>query len=247
MNPFPSIRINKNSPVPIYHQLQEGIAALIEEGRLKPGEGLPSENELSQAYKISPMTVRQAMAELVNEGYVYRQRGRGTFVSSRPIQRRLEQLTSFSEEMIARQVIPGSRLLIFEKSPLPNDVIHQLKLLPDMQMTRIKRVRLADENPVGIHDTYLYLPQITITRDELEQFQSLYKLLEFKGIHLREGEVSLRATAATAESARLLGVELDSPLLRITRISWDTSGKFVEFVDAQYRADLYQYTIHLKR
>jgi len=128
MNPFP-IEVDKNSPVPIYYQLQRGIALLIEDGRFQAGEPLPSENELARAYNISPMTVRQAMTELVNAGYIYRQRGRGTFVSNRPMQRRrLERLTGFSEEMTAAGMTPSSRTLNFEQTIMPQAVTLQLDL-----------------------------------------------------------------------------------------------------------------------
>lgn len=247
MNRFP-IEVDKNSPVPIYYQLQRGITLLIEDGRLQAGEPIPSENEFSRAYNISPMTVRQAMTELVNAGYIYRQRGRGTFVSNRPTQhRRLERLTSFSEEMTAAGMTPSSHILNFEQVIMPQDVTLQLDLAPETPALRIKRLRLADGRPVGIHDAYLLLGEITITRLELEQEQSLYRLLASKGLHLRDGEVSIEATGATVEVAPYLVVEPGSPLLRINRFSWAVSGRFVEYVAAHYRADLYQYTIRLLR
>ncbi|MCA9906887.1 MAG: GntR family transcriptional regulator, partial [Anaerolineae bacterium] len=83
------IPVDKSSPVPLYYQLQQGIIRLIEADTLKPGDLLPSENELARRYSISPMTVRQAMAELVNAGYVRRERGRGTFVAKRQMQHQL--------------------------------------------------------------------------------------------------------------------------------------------------------------
>jgi len=247
INPFP-IEVDKNSPVPIYYQLQRGIALLIEDGRLEAGEPLPSENELSRAYNISPMTVRQAMTELVNAGYIYRQRGRGTFVSDRPRQRRrLEQLTGFSEEMTAAGMTPSSRILKFGRTVMPQDLTLQLDLVPETPSLRVKRLRLADGRPVGIHDAYLLLGEISITRSELEEQQSLYKLLATKGLHLRDGDVSIEATGASAEVAKYLEVEPGAPLLRINRFSWAVSGEFVEYVAAHYRADLYQYTIRLLR
>ena len=247
MNPFP-IEVDKNSPVPIYYQLQRGFTLLIEDGRLQAGEPIPSENELARTYNISPMTVRQAMSELVNAGYIYRQRGRGTFVSNRPMQhRRLERLTGFTEEMTAAGMAPSSRILDFGQTIMPQAVSLQLDLAPETSALRIKRLRLADGRPVGIHDAYLLLGEIAITRAELEQQQSLYKLLATKGLHLRDGDVSIEAAGAVAEVAKYLEVEPGSPLLRINRFSWAVSGEFVEYVAAHYRADLYQYTIRLLR
>jgi len=240
-----SLDIDKNSPVPIYYQLRQGIASLIEAGDLKPGECLPSENELSHAYGVSPMTVRQALAELVNAGYVRRERGRGTFVSQRRMQHSLENLVSFSEDMQQRHIRPGSRVLIFEQSPAPPEVTARVGLPPESIVTRIKRVRLADDVPVGIHDSFVY--GVTFTRDDLERTGSLYQLLERHDIHLSEAEETIEAVAATREDAALLRVAAGFPLLKTSRFSWATTGQFVEYVVARYHADLYRYTLRLRR
>ena len=244
MNLLP-FEIDKSSPLPIYFQLSRGIQNLIRSGQLTPGDALPSENELSQAYHISPMTVRQGMAELVKEGYIHRERGRGTFVSLRRMQHQLENFVSFSESMRARELTPGSQLLLIEPTSPPGDVVDKVNISAPAKFTRIKRVRLANETPVGIHDSYLN--GIPITPDELEQTPSLYELLESKGVFLNEGEETIEATCATEEIAALLNIEAGAPLLRAVRFSWDAAGNFIEYVVALYHADLYRYTIRLKR
>ncbi|MCC6616651.1 MAG: GntR family transcriptional regulator [Anaerolineae bacterium] len=239
------IPVDKSSPVPLYYQLQQGIIRLIEAGSLLPGDLLPSENELARRYSISPMTVRQAMAELVNAGYVRRERGRGTYVAKRQMQHRLDQLVGFSEDMTARDLQPGGKVLLLEQTPAPPEVVARVGLSPDTMMTRLKRVRYANEQPVGIHDSYLH--QVTFTSAELERAGSLYRLLEQKSVVLNEGDDMIGAVAATREAADLLQVKPGAPLLRTIRFAWDARGQFVEYVTALYRADLYEYQIHLKR
>lgn len=245
MNTLP-INIDKNSPLPIYYQLKQGIIELIAAGELEPGMCLPSENELAQTYKISPMTVRQAMTDLVNDGYIYREKGRGTFVSVRPVEHTLERLTGFSEDIQSRDMTPDSRILLIEEVSPPSEVMKRIELPEGTVMTHIKRVRLVNGKPVGIHNVYLL--GVSIQREELEHYQSLYKLLEARGIQIREGEEAIEAVAATEEFAHLIpGVAVGSPLLQTTRFSWDASGKFIEYGRAQYRPDIYQYHIRLKR
>jgi GntR family transcriptional regulator len=240
-----SLTLDKTSPVPIYHQIKEGVIRLIDDGVVKPGDLLPSENELSNAYQISPMTVRQAMKALVDEGYVQRERGRGTFVLQRPMRHQLSGLIGFSEDMQASQMQPGGTILEFDLVPPPTALLQRIPMASDIQLRRIKRVRFANEMPVGIHDSYLQ--GIDITREELEAEGSLYRLLDAKGMILDEGEEILEATVASAEEAQLLNVSTGFPLLRATRLTWDKDGNFVEFVVALYHADLYQYVIRLKR
>ncbi len=240
------ITIDKNSPLPMYHQLKQGIIELIKAGELERGTCLPSENELAREYKISPMTVRQAMADLVNAGYIYREKGRGTYVAERPVKHKLERLTSFSEDIAERKMTPGSRILLIETVPPPPEVLARVELPDRVMMTHIQRIRLFDDKPVGIHS--VYLREIPIEREELERHQSLYKLLEARGIQIKEGEETIEAVAAARYFADLIpGVQVGDPLLQTTRFSWNSSGEFIEYGKAQYRADLYQYTIRLKR
>lgn len=237
--------IDKQSPVPLYHQLQEHLKQLISNGELEPHDRVPSENELAQRYDISPMTVRQAMNELVNQRLIYRQQGRGTFVAPRPMAHPLTRLSSFSEDMRARGIEPGAQILNFELVPAEDPVASALDVEPDRKVLYIKRLRLADGRAVGIHNAYLR--DVEITRSALEEIGSLYQLLEARGSRLAEGEEVIEAVAATEEIAHLLHVTPGSPLLQVTRTMVDDTLQPVEFVIATYRADLYRYTIRLQR
>ncbi len=216
---------------------------LIEQGALQPGAALPSENELANRYSVSPMTVRHAMTELVNEGYIYRERGRGTFVSASRLKHQLETLTSFSEDMQQREMQPSSRLLTFERIPRPDHLSEYI--VENAHLTRIERLRLADGKPVPIHDSYLLVDGID--KDALAATASLYAMLEDKGIFLTDATETIEAQAATYRDAQILGLQPGAPLLCTTRYSWDDRGRFVEYVVALYLADFYQYTIRLKR
>ena len=239
------VEIEKASPIPIYHQIKEGFVELINAGNLKPGDPLPSENQLSQHLQISPMTVRQAMKSLVDEGYILRERGRGTFVSQRRLRQQLGDLHGFTERMNSQHIKAEAKILRFEQVGVPRPVVELTHQHEWAMFTRIQRLRLADEQPIGIHDSYIN--GVDISYAELEQIGSLYHVLVNKGIVLDRGQEMLEATAATEEVARLLNVEIGFPLLKATRFSWDIHGHFVEYIVAFYHADLYQYVIQLKR
>jgi len=119
--------INKNSPIPLYYQLEEHIKGLIENGELSPGDALPPEREYAEKYQISRMTVRQAFTQLVNEGYLYRLQGKGTFVAERKIEQPLQGLTSFTEDMKARGFTPGNKLIKFEIIPATSQIAGQFQ------------------------------------------------------------------------------------------------------------------------
>jgi len=240
-----SLSIDRDSPVPIYHQLSRELKDLIQSGELAPNERLPSQNDFSKWFDISPMTVRQAMTEMANEGFIYRIRGRGTFVAPRYLEHTLERLVSFSEDMRERQLTPGSRILLFENMQAPPDIARGLMLEDGASVLRVMRLRLANEEAVGLHDAYLN--GVDITRRELDEKQSLYALLSEKGVTLTEGDDIIEAIEADERMSELLNVRPGSALLQLTRCSRDSNGRTVEYIKAVYRADFYRYAIRLKR
>lgn len=108
------MHIDKQSPIPIYYQIMEQLKSQIKNGELQPDAPLPSEREYSEQFGISRMTVRQALSNLVNEGFLYRQKGRGTFVSRPKMEQTLQGLTSFTEDMKSRGMVPSSKLVDYE-------------------------------------------------------------------------------------------------------------------------------------
>ncbi|WGI63589.1 GntR family transcriptional regulator [Escherichia coli] len=107
--------IDKQSPIPMYHQIMENLKKQIVDGTLAPATLIPSEREYADRFGISRMTVRQALSNLVNEGYLYRQKGKGTFVSRKKFEQPLQGLTSFTEDMRQRGLKASSQLIDFKK------------------------------------------------------------------------------------------------------------------------------------
>ena len=239
------LRIVRRSGVPIYQQLQQQLEDLIVNGAWQPRQPLPSETELADGLGISVMTVRQAMAQLVNKGLIYRQKGRGTFVAPRPLEQTLQHLESFSEGMRARGWRPAAQTLLCEVVPAPGQVAADLALVVGTPVLHLRRLRLADGLPVALHDAYV--TRIDITRAELDAIGSLYALLERRGIELCEASEVLEAVVADTLTAELLGVRRGAPLLRVTRITWDHNRIPIEAITAFYRADMYRYSVTLRR
>jgi len=241
-----AVVLNKRSFVPLYRQISEGIRAAIMRGELKPEELLPSEREIAEALGVAQMTVRQALLELKREGLVYRRRGVGTFISFPKFEHTLTTLVSFTEDMKARGMTPGSKTLFFGFVPANNAVACCLDLREGELVLRVCRLRLANGQPVGIHDAYLP-SYVTISRDELERKGSLYALLQEKGFLLKEAEETIEAVSATEQEAELLGLSAGDPLLKVVRTVLTHDDRPIEHVIAIYRSDLYRYRIRLKR
>jgi len=243
------LEINRYDRVPLYCQLKAVILERIENGELQPNDPLPSEKELMEQYGLSRTTVRQAISELVREGYIYRLRGKGTFVSRPKMQHGLRRLTSFSEDMRSRGLRPGAQVLEFGRVKPSRKVAGHLELTGDEEVYKIVRLRFADDEPVGLQESYVRLEAgKVIRRDDVEGEGSLYDLLESRfHIQLNEADETVEATLADAREAGLLGIKKGSPLLLRERVTYALGGRPVEFVKTLYRADRYKYLVHVTR
>ncbi|HEX9014477.1 MAG TPA: GntR family transcriptional regulator, partial [Chloroflexota bacterium] len=217
-------------------------------GDFPPDSRIPGEEELAETYSVSRMTARYAVTQLVNEGVLFRRPGKGTFVSRPRIERQLARLTGYHEEMSARGLHPGTRVLKQTLVPADRRLAAMLSLEPGAPVIEIFRLRLADGEPMAIQTVHVPHDRCpSLVSDDLNQF-SLYYLLEQKyGLRLRHAQEKITATNASRQQAALLGVPKDAPLLRIERQTLLDSGVPIEFVESLYRADRYVYSATLSR
>ncbi len=243
---------NRNKPVPLYYQLKEMIKQQIESKELKPRDCLPSEREYGEKFQISRMTVRQAITELVNEGLLYRQQGKGTFVAEPKIEQGLMKLTSFTEDMLRRGLEPSARLLSIQKCTADDRVASILKLgemtPKQRQIIVIERLRLADGEPMAIetcHLSYASFPEIL--GEDLEN-KSLYKILETRyNICLERATQVIEPAVAKTEDAKLLNIQIGDSILVLGRTTFDQYDTPVEYVSSRYRGDRYKFFVELKK
>ena len=148
-------QIDRNSKLPLYHQLYQILRGNIWRGKWEPGDMIPPESELTERYGVSRTTVRQVLDMLVNEGLIYRQQGRGTFVAHPTVEQTLVRIVSFTDDMVQRGFKPGTRVLSAKLIPAPEDIARRLEIAPGEELACIKRLRLADEEPMSIEESHL--------------------------------------------------------------------------------------------
>jgi len=242
--------IDPSHIIPKYYQLANILRRQIEEGHFKPHENIPSERLLEEQYKLSRPTIRQAIDLLEKQGLLYRVHGKGTFVSPHKIQMGMQELTSFSEDMRSRGLQPGHRILVMEETKPSEKIVQRLEIQdPEQKVLRVKRLRLGNDEPIGIQDSYLILPEgQTIQREEINESGSIYAILRDKfGLFPTEADETLEVTLATPEEAGLLRIAAGSPLLLNERITWSQDRQAIEFVRTLYRGDRYKYYTRLTR
>lgn len=247
MDDQPGFAIDKARRVPLYYQLKQYLQDQIVARRLQAGELIASERELQERFAVSRATVRQALGELVREGVLERRQGIGTLVARPKIAADLHRLTSFSEDMRARGMRPGARLIAAEALVPPPHVGEAYGLGAATMLWTVYRLRLADDEPIGLQRLFLP-PDLAFERAELEAMDSYYQLLEqrFERRICRAKEL-LGAKNATEHEAALLKIAVGQALLLRERTTYDQYQRPVEFVQFVYRADRYQYRVPLER
>lgn len=239
--------IDKNSPLPIYYQIEEQIKKQIENGELQQNDALPSEREFAERFQISRMTVRQAINNLVNEGYLYRQKGRGTFVLGKKLEQQLVGLTSFTEDMKARGMTPSSKLLTFTIVPCTDKIAEQLEISKYSPVYEIKRIRLADDIPMALETVYMSANLVKGLTESIVN-KSLYQYIE-QHIHLKIGYATQTLESSISSDLEIehLGVSKFSPILFIQRNTYLEDSTPLEIVKSSYRADRYKFTFTMTR
>jgi GntR family transcriptional regulator len=240
--------IYRNSAVPRYHQLKEILRERIRSGEWKPGDLIPSERELSETYRLSRMTTRQAITELVNEGVFYREQGRGTFVTRNKITQQLIHLTGFTEDISARGQHPSTKVLSAEMRPAEDLIADRLRVPVGTPIFSLQRLRLADGEPLAIEFSHLSFKGCERLLEEDLEHQSLYRLLESKyGLPLMEADQEIEARLAGAEEAALLNIAPGSAVLATRRVTYIDRSQPVEFAKSVYCGAKYTFYTRLRR
>ncbi|MET9653416.1 MULTISPECIES: GntR family transcriptional regulator [unclassified Streptomyces] len=231
---------------PAKHEaLRLALAAMIDEG-LSAHELLPSERELMSRFDVSRMTVRRAVERLVQEGRVYRVQGAGTFVAEQPTISKSLTLSSFSEDIRARRMVPDSRLLMRERVMADLVCARDLRLTPGTMLVHLERLRTADGEPMCLENVWLPESLVPGLMDQDEP-HSLYQLLEQAGAAPQSADQTIRATVLDVRQANLLDVPSHFPALEVERVTRDTRGRPIERAVSLYRADRYDFKLTISR
>ena len=223
---------------------RQHVLDLIEQ--LGVGTAIPSERQLSAELGVSRLTLRAALDDLAREGYLVRRRGSGTYVQHPKISQELT-ITSFSDDMRRRGMIPGSRTLSMTTILAGARLGRSLNVSPSEEIVVVKRLRLADGESMAIET--LHIPGALVPGLTPKSLTgSFYDLLrDHYGVQIVEGIQAIEPTVTNEEESEVLGVPLQSPAFLFERTSRDDAGRTVEFVQSVYRGDRYRIVTELSR
>lgn len=225
-----------------YLRLRQAIRNVVQQRDIEPGHALPSERDLSQALKLSRVTVRKAIAGLVEEGLLTQRHGAGTFIAER-IVKPMSRLTSFTEDLRERGLRPRSEFFERVIGEVTPEESMAMNLSPGSLVVRLHRVRYGQDEPLAIERSVV---PASVLPDPMLVHDSLYEALEKLGCRPRRALQRLRAVSLNAHQARLLHVAVGSAGLNIERRSFLDDGRVVEFTTSWYRGDIYDFVAELQ-
>ena len=238
--------IDRDSPIPLYHQLEEILSRRIEKGEFPPGTAIPTEEQLQRDYGVSRTTVRQALARLVLAGKLKRFPGKGTFVTE---ERRLEKpgLRSITEDLLFQSLRLAIKM-VTSRMELPSSKVAKLLQIDEREeVVHLERVRYANDEPIFLCDSYLPHSLVPGLHERELVDGSLYKTLEtVYGFTPKDGDEEMEASLATAREAQLLAVRPGAPVLVARRVTYLANGRPVECTRLVFPAGRYRYHIKLR-
>jgi len=242
-------RIDKISPLPYYYQLEQLLREKIENGKLKPGDALPSEAELCSIFGVSRTVVRQALNKLCQDGIVYKEKGRGTFVAKPKLQEKFVQRTyGFYQEMKEKGLKVESKVLEHELIEPPTRIRTLLKITKGQKVVKTSRLRSVNKELVMFTTTYVRSDLCPGLEKEDLTNRSLYQLLWDKyRLKISYGHRTLEAVAASKYEADMLKVPRRSPLIYLESVSYLEDGTPIEYFEAWHRGDKCKFAIELVR
>jgi GntR family transcriptional regulator len=241
--------IDKRSAIPYYEQLAELLRQEIDVS--KPLTGvyqLPSENDLAERHRVSRTTIRHALDVLERRGYIYREKGRGSFAATRRVEQELTHLVSTTEAMRNRGWEVVTKVVSLDHHPhAPAAVSDALELAPDDSVYELCRLRIVDGVALSVQTAYLP-SSLCPNLEENDLASSLYRLLDARyGLRLWSGTEILRARGATRAEAALLQIRQGTPVMFAERTTYSSTGVAVEYLEAAWRGDRYDFKVALMR
>ncbi len=229
--------------LPVYQRLADSLRSDVVEGRLRPGDRVPSENSLARSYGLAPGTVRKALDVLVSERLFERFHGRGTFVRAPSFDASLFRFFRF-QSASGERTVPESRILRRLVEPLPGHVARCLSMESGEPGISMSRLRLYQAEPVLCEEIWLPLHRfeafLALHSDAIGDL--LYPVYDAAcGQLVARAEEALTAEAASSETARLLRIEPGTPVIVIDRIAKGYDGTPLEWRRTRGRADQFTY------
>ena len=232
---------------PRYRQIADALREKINEGELKPGDALPTESSLQEAFNVSRVTVRQALKLLTEEQIVESIQGSGTYVKEERVNYDIYQLTGFYEKLADRNVDTHSEVSIFEVLKADAKLAEKLNLSHDDKVWHVKRVRFIKQKPVNLEETWMPLALFPDLTWEVMENSKYHYVEQIKKLVIDRSEQELVPIMPSEEAIAALSLDPAQPLLANVSRGLLKDGRVFEYSRNVFNTDDYKFTLVARR
>ena len=232
---------------PMYRQIADALREKISAGELKPGDALPTESSLQEAFNVSRVTVRQALKLLTEEHIVESIQGSGTYVKEERVNYDIYQLTGFYEKLADRNVDTHSEVSIFEVLKADAKLAEKLNLSHDDKVWHIKRVRFIKQKPVNLEETWMPLALFPDLTWEVMENSKYHYVEQIKKMVIDRSEQELVPIMPSEEAIAALSLDPAKPILEKVSRGFLKDGRVFEYSRNVFNTDDYKFTLVARR
>ena len=232
--------LSRSSPEPLYRQLASHLENEIRSGRLTPGDRLESEGFLTHRFRVSRITLRQAVTELVRKQLVVRKQGKGTFVTAPAVRHDLRRSHGLLGSLFSQAPGASARLLRFEMLVPPAETAATLGLGPERSTLRLDRLYLIGGRPVALAQAWL-APEVGTLACATAKLMSTEDMMRQVGLVIASSEVTMRAETAGSIVGRALNISPRAPVLVLRRRTLGDDGAVKEVGQVWFCSDTYEF------
>ncbi len=246
--------MESESNMPLYFKVQNYIMDLIKSSKLKEGDLIPTEMELSSMFNISRPTVRQGLNILVSKGYLKRLKGKGTFVTKPKIlQENTRFIESYNQEMHKKGLIPETRVIEISIKICPDFLVDKLGVEEGDKIIKLSRLRYAyndeeqDNKPILL--TTVYIPYKKFPNLIMYDFEkrSLYEVFEENNVSIKKAVREIEARLSNKEISKLLKINEGSPIHFISSFGYGEDGSVIEYAESVYPGERNKFIVEITR
>ncbi|HEO9338535.1 transcriptional regulator [Enterobacter roggenkampii] len=232
---------------PMYRQIADALREKISAGELKPGDALPTESSLQEAFNVSRVTVRQALKLLTEEQIVESIQGSGTYVKEERVNYDIYQLTGFYEKLADRNVDTHSEVSIFEVLKADAKLAEKLNLSHDDKVWHVKRVRFIKQKPVNLEETWMPLAMFPDLTWEVMENSKYHYVEQIKKLVIDRSEQELVPIMPSEEAIAVLSLDPAKPILEKVSRGFLKDGRVFEYSRNVFNTDDYKFTLVARR
>ncbi|MED1471644.1 GntR family transcriptional regulator [Bacillus salipaludis] len=240
------MKLNNSISTPLYDQLKQNIKDAIDKGTYKQGEKLPNETELCEIFGVSRITVRRAIQELADEGFLERKQGKGTFVTRKKIERELVSVDGFTDFSKHLGKNPSKRILVCEEIKATPKIAEALKIAVDSPVLRLVRLMFIDDLPFTLDEAHYSLERFpNLTEHFLDSASTYEALKKVYNVNLNACSThkTITVTPATSLEAEYLNCEIGDTLFNIDKIVFNENKVPIHTSNFKTRTELIALTI----